>query len=356
MDMTQSEQVRDGIPFNFNGWFNFSSGYGIAALEYACALERLTGKVSIGWERKTKEATPEWNEYTQEQKDLFTKPFVQERIGVIKSTPEAFHLCKNEIRIGYTMVEADVVGEEWVKICNTMSMLLVPSPWLVDVFKNSGVTIPIRTVRQGISVERYPYIERPERDLFTFGIAAYIDDRKNWQDLVVAFQSEFAKDEPVRLIIKNNNPKFGYWMMADDRVKIIHKNYSYQEMTEFYKMLDCFVFMSRGEGAGMPPREAMSTGLPVILADYSGLSEICNPEFNYPIKPVAIDWKDTRGEQQPGNLARYDVAEIMYWMRYVYEHQKEAKEKAIKASEWMHRDYNWDACAKVLYEHLKEFI
>ena len=60
MIMTQSEKT-DGIGFNWNGWFNFSSGYGIAALEYACALERITGKVSIEWERKSPIGTPEWS-------------------------------------------------------------------------------------------------------------------------------------------------------------------------------------------------------------------------------------------------------------------------------------------------------
>lgn len=317
-------------------------------------MERLTGNISIGWERKSPEVTPEWNEYTEEQKTLFLKPYNEEKIGVIKSTPDAFKWCKNEIRIGYTMIEADKLGEEWVKICNGMSMILVPSAWLVQVFQDSGVTVPIRTVRQGVSLERYPYMERNHQDLFTFGIAGYIDDRKNWQDLVQAFTSEFAPEEPVRLVIKNNNPNFGYWMIRDERIKVIHKNYSYAEMTEFYKMLDCFVFMSRGEGAGMPPREAMATGIPVILGDHSGLAEICNPELNYPIKPISIDFKDTRGSQQPGNLAKYDISEIMYWMRYAYEHQKEGVEMGRKASDWVHQEYNWDKCAEILYQHIKE--
>lgn len=104
----------------------------------------------------------------------------------------------------------------------------------------------------------------------------------------------------------------------------------------------------------MPPREAMATGLPVILGDHSGLSELCDPDYNYPIAPTSIDWADTRGAQQPGMLARYDVSEIMYWMRYVYEHQQEAKEKGRKAHEWVHKTYNWDECARVLYNHIKE--
>lgn len=351
--MTQSEKT-DGIAFNWNGWFNFSSGYGIASLEYACALERITGKVSIEWERKNPIGTPEWSEYTDEQKALFLKPFNREKIGIIKSTPEAFQHCHSDFRIGYTMIEATRMSKRWAAICNSMNMIFVPCAWLVDVFKESGVTVPIKQVRQGISVERYAYIERPERETFTFGIAAYLDDRKNWQDVVRAFSSEFSPHENVKLILKNNNPQFGYWQPRDERVRIIHNNYSYKEMTQLYELLDCFVFISRGEGAGMPPREAMATGLPVIIADYSGTAELVKEGCSYGIKPVAVDYPDPRQGEQPGNMARYDIAEIMYWMRYAYEHRDEGKKMGRRASEWMHRDYNWDACAKVVYGYLKE--
>lgn len=351
--MTPSEKT-DGIPFNWNGWFNFSSGYGIAALEYACALERITGKVSIEWERKSPTGTPEWNEYTDEQKALFLKPFNRESIGIIKSTPDAFKHCTSPFRIGYTMIESDRMSERWVSLCNSMNMIFVPSAWLVDTFIKNGVTVPIKQVRQGISVERYPYLEREERDVFTFGIAAYLDDRKNWQDVVRAFSSEFAPHEKVRLLLKNNNPHFGYWQPRDERVRVIHNNYSYKEMTQFYQLLDAFVFMSRGEGAGMPPREAMATGLPVIVADYSGTSELVRDGFSYGIKPIAVDVVDNRKGEQPGMLARYDIAEIMYWMRYVYEHREEGKAMGKRASAWMHKDYNWDACAKVVYGYLQE--
>lgn len=349
--MTQSEKM-DGIPFNWNGWFNSSSGYGIAALEYACALERLTGKVSIEWERKSPKGTPEWKEYTDEQKTLFLKPFHKEKIGIIKATPEAFNNCHSDFRIGYTMIESTRMSKHWVDICNGMNMIFVPCEWNVRMFKENGVTVPVKQVRQGISVERYPFIERPDREIFTFGMAAYLDDRKNWQDITRAFMSEFSPHEKVRLLLKNNNPQFGYWQFKDERIRVIHNNYSYKEMTQLYELFDAFIFVTRGEGAGMPPREAMATGLPTIVGDYSGTAELVRDGFSYGIKPIAVDFKDIRGEQ-PGMLARYDIAEMMYWMRYVYEHQEENKKVGKRASEWMHRDYNWDECAKILYKHLK---
>jgi glycosyltransferase involved in cell wall biosynthesis len=98
----------------------------------------------------------------------------------------------------------------------------------------------------------------------------------------------------------------------------------------------------------------MATGLPTILTNWSGQTEVADPEYSYPIDPIAIDYPDIRGIEQPGFQARLDVRELMYWMRYVYEHQDEAKEKGKKASKEMHTNWNWDVCAKDLLEKVEE--
>ena len=63
-----------------------------------------------------------------------------------------------------------------------------------------------------------------------------------------------------------------------------------------------------------------------------------------------------RGIEQPGFQARIDVTELMYWMRYVYEHYNEATEKGKKASEFIHKNYSWDACASDMVKKLEEAI
>lgn len=339
---------------NWYGFLNPFSGYGIVTLEYATAIERLTGKVSIGWETRVPDNSPEWKAIPEETKKLIQKQFTSERIGIIKTPPPFFHFNKSKVRIGYTMVENTKIGGEWVKQCNEMDAILVPSKYLVKVFKDNGVKVPVYSVKQGVNTKNYQYIDRPQRDTFTFGTVGYLDDRKNWQALVQAFMSEFDKNEPVRLILKNSNPNFGYWTPNDDRIKIVNKRYDLEEMNRLYYYMDCFVFPSRAEGAGQPPREAMCTGLPVIMTNWSGLADICDEKYNYPIDPVAIDVPDTRGEEQPGFQARIDVQELMYWMRYVYEHREEAKQKGKDACDWMNREWTWDKCAESTVELLKK--
>lgn len=342
---------------NWYGWTTPFSGYGIVTLEYATALERLGCDVSIGWQRREPSDDLEWKYLTLEQQNLVHfKDFKKEKIGIIKTTPDRFIENISDIRIGYSMVEGTEIGEKWVGHCNAMDAMFVPSKYLVDVFKKCGVTVPIYTVRQGINPDNYHYIERKRnKDNFIFSTCGWLDERKNWREMVTAFTSEFESDEPVELWLKNSNSLFGFEQPSDSRVKFIDELLSFEQMQIFYKNTDCFLFPSRAEGAGMPVREAMATGLPTILTNWSGLADVCDERYNYPLTPVAIDLPDGRKEaSQPGFQARISIPELMYWMRHVYENQEEAREKGRKASEWMTTEWSWDVCAKEVIDILKK--
>lgn len=341
---------------NWNGWYNPRSGYGIVNLEYATALERAGVDVSVAWERENHMLPEDFEQISKEQQDLIKKPYVKERVGIIKTTPQMFYKNESEFRIGYTMVENTKIGKDWVRLCNEMDAILVPSPYLIDVFKEGGVTVPIKSVKQGINPQRYPYVKRKKRSKFVFGTIGYMDERKNWKDLIQAFCSEFAPFEPVELWIKNSNKYFEHMQFKDPRIKVINKHYRPEQLSALYELFDCFVFPSHAEGSGLPPREAMATGLPTILTNWSGLEEVCDPEFNYPLTPISLDYPDTRGNEQPGFQARIDVAELMYYMRHIYTNREEAEKKGKLASDYIHKNFNWDACAKDLIKTVEEVI
>ncbi len=340
---------------NWFGWSNPQSGYGVVNLEYSTAIQRQGVEVYYGWERRKDFLPGLWDQLTPEQKELLEKPFQKKRLGIIKTTPQLFHKNTSDFRIGYTMVENTKIGKKWVDLCNQMDAIFVPNSFLIDIFKEGGVNKPIKSVKQGIDSKKFPYIKRKKKEKFIFGTIGYMDDRKNWQDMVQAFCSEFGHDEPVEFWIKNSNGYFNHTSFTDPRIKLINRLYAFEEIQKLYQYFDCFLCPSHAEGSGLPPREAMATGLPTILTNWSGLVEICNPIFNYPLTPIAIDHPDIRGEDQPGFMARIDVAELMYWMRWVYEHPEEAERKGKLASDFIHRKFNWDTCAQDLLKKLEEF-
>jgi len=341
---------------NFYGFSTPFSGYGKVAQEYAAALNRQTdGKVFWGWQRpEANSSIPEYKIIRPDIRELiYEKPFQKGKVGIIKTPPPFFAENHSDVRIGYTMVENTRVGQDWIDICNGMDGIFVPSEYLINVFKESGLRTKIFKIKQGVSPEQYPFKERVRKNTFKFGICGWMDDRKNWKELAIAFTSEFSPEEPVELIIKNGNDTFGFDAPFDTRIKIIDERWTDEEMLAFYHDLDCFVFPSRAEGAGMPPREAMSTGLPVIMTNWSGLADICDDKYNYSLTPVAIDIPDGRNDKsQPGFQARIDIQELMYYMRYCYENWEEAMIKGKQASMWMAREWNWDLCATEMLDIL----
>ena len=62
------------------------------------------------------------------------------------------------------------------------------------------------------------------------------------------------------------------------------------ELMLTYSMARIFCFPSYAEGFGIPPLEAMASGIPVIVSETTALPEVCGDAALYidPNKPVSI--------------------------------------------------------------------
>lgn len=298
--------------------------------------------------------SPEHAAFTKEQLAILNKPYVKQGIGIIETTPFDFGLIDNEFKIANTMCESSRIGKTWVNACNSMDMIVVPNEFQRKAFVESGVVKPVKIIRHGTWTEMFPYYERPKRDVFTFGTVGYLNERKGVFDLIRAFSSEFAPNEPVQLILKSSNKDFGYYsIFSDPRIKTDISHLSPQDLNKMYQSFDCFVFPSRAEGVGQPPREAMSTGLPTIVTNYSGLEEIAN--LGYPLNDFELkEGMNPHRLEQPGAWAYPDIQELMYQMRYVYEHQDEARQNGKNASKIINTEHSWEKCASDMVKLLGE--
>lgn len=329
-------------------------GYGICNIGFAKYAKRLGTTVYFHPKYAPVKDSQEWRVLDQEEKDVFENDFKECKVGISGTTPFNFNENRSPVKVAMTMAESDRIGEEWVRACNGMTHIIVPNEFYKEVFQESGVTVPIKVLPSGIDTERYYYVRRNKRNDFTFGLCGYLNDRKSVLEVIQAFCSEFEANEPVRLFLHTTNHFFRYYKnFTDPRIKLTWDYKPFSDMMEFYKELDCFVFPSKAEGIGLPPREAMATGLPVILTEYSGLSDIANPLFSYPLNVHELIPR-TDMTEQPGNWAKVDVKELMYQMRYVYEHQDEARNKGRLAASVIKEKYSWEVCAKNILNFLGE--
>ena len=341
------------MKISYYGYFTPMGGYGIANLNWVKYLRRLGVTVAVDAKFRPFPGSMEWDMLNEEQREMFDEPFRKYKIGIIETTPEYFHLNECKVKICNTMAEANLIGPEWVKKINGMHHVIVPNDFYKRVFMDSGVDATIEVIPHGVDTELYRYKQRPQRKVFKFGSCGYLNERKGAFEMITAFCSEFDKGEPVELHLHSTDPDLWYYKnTVDPRVHITRDSWNFQEVRQFYYDLDCFVFPSRAEGIGYPPREAMSTGLPTIIMNYSGLEDIAKDDIAYVLKPDGYEAANPMREQ-PGMWAKIDIPQLMYLMRYVYENQFEARRKGKYASNEMYENYRWIVSAKKLLNYLE---
>ena len=112
-----------------------------------------------------------------------------------------------------------------------------------------------------------------------------IDPRKNFQRLLVAFDSVNKSDVELYIIGGQNNI---YTTSIDKLEKGLDNNrikwlgrVSDEELQMYYHNAVCFVYPSLYEGFGIPPIEAMANGCPTIVSDIPPLKEVCGEAALY---------------------------------------------------------------------------
>lgn len=193
---------------------------------------------------------------------------------------------RNSIKYAYTMFESTEIPPFWVKTLNTFfDAAIVPDPFYVKVYKDSGVTIPIFCIPLGLNLKDFlkAPLKKQAHTPFTFGYFSACYERKNHVNLVKAFHKAFGDNPDVKLVI---NCKFAideaFRKLQDEVEKLSAKNitittncYSKEDYLKLFQTIDAYVSLSKSEGFSIQPREAMALGIPVIASDNTAQTTIC---------------------------------------------------------------------------------
>ena len=345
----------DPAAWNVNKRFiwscNYASaqGYGMVAENVVTNLKKLgvdvrnpgsvSGNVIGGGEFVTKEAL-----------ETVGKSCLPDCIEIQHCQPPAIRGDVVERRWSYTMFESDHTPDSWIEMLNNkVERVIVPSKWLVEAWKGQGLKIPVHVYGHGVDPEVYYYLERPDRDTYTFVHWGELSERKGTDLVYKAFTDEFANAKDARLILKCNKAVFFGANLGHPQIEYISATYSKKQMREMLFKADCCVFPTRGEGFGIPPLEAMATGLPTIVTNWSGPADFIDKDdtlyLDYKMVPansMYMIYKDFfRPDETAGNWAEPSYEQLRYYMRWCYEHRKEAKDMGKKAAERVTREWLW---------------
>lgn len=261
---------------------------------------------------------------------------------------------KSEIKMAYSMFESDAIPDLWVKILNShYDMVVVPDPYLVSVYKNSGVKIPIFVVPLGIMVENL--LAKPTKtkanEVFTFGLSAGFWKRKNHIKVLEAFGKKFGNDPNFKLKLHG---RFGSYRetvtkaVADanlSNVELISAPLSPTEYDNFMEQIDCYVFPSMGEGFSITPRETMALGKPCIVSNNSCHKTICDSGFVIPLRSEqkVPAYYEVFGKNI-GNNFDCDTQELIDTMSNVVDNYDTYLARAQGGREWV-KQYLWSSLA-----------
>ena len=262
----------------------------------------------------------------------------------------------------FTMFDARPIPRGWVEICNRMAAVIVPSQWVHDSFRESGVTVPIEVVQLGLDPDWYKPVQRSEHtDEFVFMAQAMrLFDRKGLMRAVEAYWSVADQMPGSALYLKINEDTRWQTLKAKGpgKVRMFTGDWLREEMDEFVSEVDCFVYPTHGEGFGLMPLEMMARGLPVILPAYSGLLEFADARYCYPF-PVEREEPAGLYNRVFGCESRWatiDKAVLAEQMLHVYRCRDEAKTKGLAASEWVRSTFTWDRSAERTYDALRRLV
>lgn len=329
------------------------SGFGSVSMNAVKALARNGIDINFGGEQFDKKSFPD------EEFIKYKKNTELDCVMIQYRQPGQFRRNMAERMFGYTPWETTKIPQSWVYKMNEMEAMFTTCKQNKQAFKDSGVRVPIYIYHHGINPIQYPYIERPHDPVYIFGTLARLSVRKGTDLVIKAFKEEFPNEQDVSLILKSTEPYFNFGKIEDDRIILIGEVYDHQKKIELLRQMDCFLFPSRGEGFGLPALEAMATGLPTIMTNWSGLKDFGNKNdtmlLDYKLVP-ATNFTENIYKEDCGDWAEPDFKQLKKYMRWAYENRNKAKAMGLRASQRIHKNWNWDIVTKKFIKILNKLI
>jgi glycosyltransferase involved in cell wall biosynthesis len=292
---------------------------------------------------------------------------------VVYSVAPLFWHNSGKYKVGWTMMEVDKITEQWVRACNVMDEVWVPTPMQVDIFKASGVRVPVYYVPLGIEPTQFLpggwAAKWNGPPTFLFLAVGWWQLRKRWDILFEVFSREFGEREDVALVCKihSDDSDEAITQQAEmfrkgrpgDNIFILNHTMPWWELSALYRMCHCFVLPTAGEGWGYPFVEALACGIPVIATDCLGPGETLRDvsgEVLPGVRLIDSELKPTEVNHpyySAGNWWVPDADALTCAMHQILDNYTEWKQAARVGSAWVREHRSVDVAAEAVIERLK---
>jgi glycosyltransferase involved in cell wall biosynthesis len=180
-----------------------------------------------------------------------------------------------QYRSCFTMWETDTLPDYFLRWLPEYDQILVPCEHNRELFSQHHENVKV--VPLGVDHKFWKPIEVEQSETFRFHAGGSLWLRKGLDVAVKAFTAlglpntelhikaaPHARDTPTKF--PPNVIMHRKWMSAEAQ-------------REWFNRADCFIAVSRGEGFGLMPLQAIASGIPTILSDSTGQSQFAHLAF-----------------------------------------------------------------------------
>lgn len=264
--------------------------------------------------------------------------------------------------------ETDRVPERWRDTLNRLDEIWVPSRFLLDVLRRSGVETPAAYVPLPVDTELYrPGPKRLGIDP-TWTVFLYVgtwDSRKRPDVLVRAFTKAFRASDRAVLLLKcymtgdpsRDQPLLDRWIdearRSDAHIRGLGGVFSEAQMLDLYRGASAFVTASRGEGYCLPAVQAMSCGKPVIATAWSAFADFVSIPVPHREEAAEAGLPGFAPDQRWGVIDEDALAEKLAW---AHARRGELLRLGEQALQWVVENASLSVVGKLIADRLKKEV
>lgn len=266
---------------------------------------------------------------------------------LVAGRPDLYHGLVSPSNTNYiwTTFESSKIPKSWVSTINQyFTTVFVPHQYVLQVFRESGVELPIKVLPLGYPAHKRLKTLSQKPDKLKLGILGVPTKRKNFEKVVAATQELQQQGYDLELMI--HCPSLVYeeqkkWSELPG-ITLSQGNKSDTDIDRWYSELDAYIYPSSGEGWSFTPREAMSLGIPTIISDIPVHQELVESEYYLTINSEV--WEPAYYEfleDSCGEWKSYSVAQIQEAIKSLIENYQNWYDLAQKGKQWIVKRWRW---------------
>ena len=221
-------------------------------------------------------------------------------IVVTYGTPmDHAHPGDEKLSVLFTMYESPFMPYEAMIGLATADVIITPSRFCADLFRER-TSAPIYTCPLGVDTETFRFASRSWRPGQPFRwLYVGAPNPRKFTMLEQLHEVLLSRWPGVHLYIKTTGADMGALpdLLSTGKVKEVeqgllvgpgavfdNRRLSREALVKLYHSAHGFLFLHAGEGFGLGGAEALATGLPLVLTDYSGSQEYADRSNSFPVK------------------------------------------------------------------------